>query len=226
MSLKNIAGIKLVLFDLDGTLVDTVELIYLSFKHATKTVLGKTYSREKLLQNLGRPLLDQMLYFSPAHAEELIEVYHRHNLAHHDQMIKPYPGTAETLAELKAQGLRIGVVTSKRRDLAERGLRLCGLDGFIEKLVAAEDTDRHKPDPEPIIFCLEKFQIAADNGVFIGDSPFDLSAGRAAGTQTIAALWGPFPPAELAKELPAEKISEISELPKLLQGSQGAISPR
>lgn len=206
----------MVLFDLDGTLIDTVELIYQSFKYATEKVLGRNFSRDELLQNLGRPLLDQMHRFSPAKAEELIEVYHQHNLARHDEMIRSYPGTSETLAILRERGFRLGVVTSKRRDLAKRGLIICGLYKFIEMMVAMEDTELHKPDPEPVKLILSLFQTRAENSIFVGDSPFDLTSAHGAGAHAVAALWGPFKKEVLEKENPEAKIKKITDLPQLL----------
>lgn len=214
--MERLNDIRLILFDLDGTLIDTVELIYSSFKYATETVLGRNYTRDELLQNLGRPLLDQMVAFSPSRAEELVEAYHRHNIAHHDEMIRPYPGVSRTLATLKNKGFLIGVVTSKRRDLAERGLSVCGLDKYIDKLVAMEDTARHKPDPMPVNIIMKQFGISSADALFVGDSPFDLTAGRQAGAHTVAALWGPFKRETLSRENPETEIEKIEELLDLL----------
>jgi len=205
--------IELAIFDLDGTLLDTIELIYLSFKYATEKILHKEISRDKLIKNIGRPLLEQMKYFSTSQAPRLVEVYNKHNTVIHDDLVKAYPGAAETLSILRGRGLRVGIVTSKMREVAKRGLALCGLESYIEKLVAMEDTALHKPDPEPVKFILKEFGIKADNSVFVGDSPFDMAAARGAGSHSIAALWGPFSYDVLKKEKPDKMLKNITELP-------------
>lgn len=212
---RKLTGIELILFDLDGTLIDTIDLIHDSFKYATLTVLNKNYDRKTLLKNIGRPLLDQMREFSKDKAEELMDVYHRHNLANHDQMVRAYPGTERALKKLVEQGFRLGVVTSKRKDLAERGLMLCHLDGLVELLVAMEDTEQHKPAPQPVLLALAGFNVKNVNTVFVGDSPFDIEAGKSAGTITVAALWGPFSREDLIGSGPdfyIEKIENIFEI--------------
>lgn len=208
--------IELVIFDLDGTLLDTVELLYRSFKYATETVLNKKFPREKLIKNIGRPLFEQMKYFSGSQAPLLVEVYNKHNATIHDDLVNAYPGVAKTLNALQGRGLHIGVVTSKMRAVAERGLALCGLEDYIEKLVAMEDTVQHKPEPEPVKYILEKFKISADKSVFVGDSPFDMAAARAAGSRPIAALWGPFSRDILKKEKPDIMLSNITDLPNYI----------
>ena len=209
-------GVELILFDLDGTLIDTVELIYQSFVYATRTVLGRTYDRRRLLRNIGRPLLTQMSYFSRDRAAELVAAYNQFNQRHHDEMIKPYPDTAAVLAQLKSHRYPLGVVTSKARELARRGLDCAGLSKYIDRLIAMEDTEKHKPDPEPITTALAAFAVTPAAALFIGDSPFDMQAGRAAGTRTAAALWGPFPETELKAKQPDILLRSIKELPLLL----------
>ncbi len=205
---------ELVLFDLDGTLIDTIDLIYLSFKHATTIVLNEDLSREKLLRNIGRPLLDQMKVFSEEKKEDLMSTYHEYNFKHHDRMVSAYPGVPKVLGEL-SKSSRIGVVTSKRRDLALRGIELCGLSGYIEKVVAMEDTTEHKPGPAPVLLALKEFDIKKEKSIFIGDSPFDIQAGKAAGVEAVGVTWGPFSKKELLKNKPDHIIDQIEELLKI-----------
>ncbi len=205
---------ELVLFDLDGTLIDTIDLIYLSFKHATTIVLNEDLSREKLLRNIGRPLLDQMKVFSEEKKEDLMSTYHEYNFKNHDRMVSAYPGVPKVLGEL-SKSSRIGVVTSKRRDLALRGIELCGLSGYIEKVVAMEDTTEHKPGPAPVLLALKEFDIKKEKSIFIGDSPFDIQAGKAAGVEAVGVTWGPFSKKELLKNKPDHIIDQIEELLKI-----------
>jgi len=210
-----VKDIELVLFDLDGTLIDTIDLIYLSFKHATISVLNENFTRKKLLRNIGRPLLDQMRIFSDTREEDLMRSYHEYNLRNHDQMVSAYPNVSKILSELSKRS-KIGIVTSKRRDLAFRGIELCGLSGYIDIVVAMEDTTEHKPSPAPVLLALQELETEKERSVFIGDSPFDIQAGRAAGVMTIAALWGPFSKEDLSKKRPDYIIGKIEELPEII----------
>jgi len=210
-------GIACVLFDLDGTLIDTIHLIYRSFDYAVKTVLGQSLSKKQLLQNIGRPLRDQMESFSPEKVEELMAAYNHDNLAKHDANVKPYPHAVETLKWLKlGRAKTVGIVTSKQRNLALRGLEITGLSPYVDVVIAMEDTTRHKPEPEPVREALHHLHCEPRAALFIGDSPFDLAAGRAAGTYIGAAYWGPFDPKELRAFDPDVNLSDLSELRRRL----------
>jgi pyrophosphatase PpaX len=134
--------------------------------------------------------------------ERLVEEYRSFNLANHDVLARPFEGTGEMLATLKARGYQIGVVTSKGRSLAQRGLELFGLHLYLDVAIFLEDTDRHKPDPDPIIAGLSRLDIEAEFATYVGDSPHDILAGKAAGVRTIAALWGPGDRANLERQAP------------------------
>lgn len=210
-------AVECVLFDLDGTLIDTVDLIYQSFDYAVKTVLGLTLSKEKLLENMGRPLLVQMQKFSQSRADELVQAYNHHNLSKHDQYISSYPGTKKQLEWLKETGnFKIGVVTSKKRNLSLRGLEITGLLKYVDVVVAMEDTLHHKPDAEPVLSALEKLVCRPAATLFVGDSPFDIAAGKSAGTATAAAMWGPFDHATLRAMHPDAELYKPAELRLLL----------
>lgn len=189
------------LFDLDGTLVDSHELIMASFRHATAEVLGAPLTDEVLRAGIGRPLIDQMRVLSAEHADRLFDVYLEHNLAVHDDLLRPVPGVPDLLAGLRSDGRRLGVVTSKRRETAARGLRLLGLEGF-ETLVGFEDTSTHKPGPEPVLEALERMRAEPSDAVYVGDSTWDMRSGRAARVGTAAVLWGFATRDELAAERP------------------------
>lgn len=189
------------LFDFDGTLADSLDLIMASFRHATASVLGKTPADDVLRAGIGRPLIDQMRELDPARAEQLYDVYVEHNLRHHDELLRPYPGVDGLLAALRRAGRRLGIVTSKRRATAERGAGLLGLGPF-EVLVGWEDTQTHKPRPEPLLRALELLAADAADAVYLGDAPWDIRCGRAAGVATAAVLWGAGSRQELVAEQP------------------------
>ena len=209
--------LRAVLFDLDGTLIDTTGLILGCFDHAWQTVCGRSPARDTLIQTFGIPLREAMrrllalsglegTAISGAGESELIErllaEYRLFNVANHDVMARPFDGVRHVIAELRSRGYAIGVVTSKSRELACRGMSLCSLDGMIDQSVFLEDTERHKPDPDPISRGLEKLNAMPSQAAYVGDSRFDIMAGRAAGVRTIAALWGPAPRHELEREQP------------------------
>ena len=144
------------LFDFDGTLVDTTDLIYQSMRHATGEVLGREISRDVLMANVGQPLPRQMELLSAEHAEALLDSYRLHNEENHDALIREFPGVEESLARLKAAGVRVGVVTSKRRFSVDMALKkFPGLGDVVDQWVTMEDTTEHKPRPEPLLKGLE-----------------------------------------------------------------------
>jgi pyrophosphatase PpaX len=182
------------LFDFDGTLVDTTDLIYQSMRHATGEVLGREISRDVLMANVGQPLPRQMELLSAEHAEALLDSYRLHNEENHDALIKEFPGVEESLARLKAAGVRVGVVTSKRRFSVDMALKnFPGLGDVVDQWVTMEDTTEHKPRPEPLLKGLGLLgNVPREQAAYVGDSPFDVAAAKAAGVESVAVSWGAF----------------------------------
>jgi len=183
------------LFDLDGTLIDSAELIFASYRHTLVTHRGTAPPDEYWLAGFGTPLRVQLAPFArdDGHLECLVETYREFNLARHDALVRPFPGIRGALDGLREGGAALALVTSKARAGAQRGLRVCGLDDLFRTIVAADDVEKHKPDPTPVVTALEHLDTRPHQAVFVGDSPHDMAAGRAAGVRTAAALWGPFP---------------------------------
>ena len=181
-----------VLFDNDGTLVDTRELLLQSFRYATRTVLGTELPDEVYLESVGTPLADQMRGFArtPEEADELLRVYRAYNHRIHDQMIKPFPGMVDALEELSRAGVKMGVVTSKLHALAWHGLEVTGLAKYFDFLIGPDDCPEHKPAPGPVLEGCRRMGFNPASCVYVGDSVFDMRAGNAAGTTTVAVLWG------------------------------------
>ncbi len=184
------------LFDLDGTLADTVDLILRCYRHTMQVHLGAPPPDERWLSGIGTPLTDQLRGFARDSEEALAmaRTYSAFQKTIHDQMVAPFPGAVEMVGALRARGVAVGVVTSKRSEVAGRTLERCGFAGTYDVLVCADDVTHGKPDPEPVLLALDRLGLpeAARRSLFVGDSPHDLKAGRAAGTKTAAALWGPF----------------------------------
>lgn len=209
------SAVEAVLFDLDGTLVDTIDLILASMRHATASVLGEALPDEVLLFNVGVPLRVQMHEFDQDRAEDLLRAYREHNDAVHDDLVAEYPGTEEALTVLTECGYRLAVVTSKSRRVAQRGLDVFGLGRFFEAIVAYEDTDIHKPEPEPLLEAARRLRVDIGKCAYVGDSPHDMNAAIAAGALPVAALWGPFS-CRVLEPGPAVALESLSELARVL----------
>ena len=193
------ARLSTYLFDLDGTLIDSIELIMSSFRHTMLTHRGAVPDDDDWRAGFGRPLRPQLARYA-RDADEVARMaatYRAHNLENHDRLVKPYAGIPPVVAALSERGVRLGIVTSKNRTAAEQGLRHCALDGFFDLLVTSDDVTEHKPHPAPVLAALASLEAQPAETVFIGDSPHDCEAGRAAGVSTAAALWGPFSRASL-----------------------------
>jgi pyrophosphatase PpaX len=197
-----VTGFEPVIFDLDGTVVDTVGLIRASFRHASRAVLGHQLPDDVLLANVGQPLMTQMRIIDAARAQELYDAYREHNHRVHDQMIARYDGIEAALGRLKAAQRRLAIVTSKSAETTAMAFRAVGLREYFDTVVTASDTDAHKPSPEPIVLALERLGASPERAVYVGDAPVDVAAGKAAGVTTVAVLWGAFSPAALAAATP------------------------
>ncbi len=205
------------LFDLDGTLIDTIELILSSYRHTLETHRGAVPPDELWLEGLGTPISVQFRRFtaSPAEIEAMVQTYRVHNRQHHDRLVRRYPGVDAAVRLLHDRGTRLGVVTSKMRESAIRGLEHCDLARYFDVLVCADDVARPKPDPEPVRMALDRLGAAAGETIFVGDSTHDMGAGRAAGVRVAAVLWGPFTKQALEPYTPDFWLSHPSELAAL-----------
>ena len=182
------------LFDLDGTLIDSIRLILDSYHHTMAEHGIPAVAEADWLAGVGTPLRTQLSRWAegPDHLEAMVQTYRSYNLANHDAMIRVYPGVADMVRGVVGLGIRTGVVTSKTREGTLRGLRLAGLDDAIEIMVCADDVSNPKPHPEPVERALRLLQATPGETVFVGDSVHDMHSGKAAGVGTGAVLWGPF----------------------------------
>lgn len=203
-----------VLFDLDGTLIDSIDLIVNSALYAFEKCGHPAPAAAEWLADLGLPLRTMFGRFieDDAKMDELVAGYREYQLANHDRLVRPYDEVSSTLEALHERDLELAVVTSKSEPLAKRGLAHVGLEGVFDVIVGLESCTRHKPDPEPVRIALERLGVEPEAAAFVGDSPHDMAAGRAAGVTTIAALWGPFSRAQLAASEPDYYIRRMSEL--------------
>jgi pyrophosphatase PpaX len=210
-----------ILLDLDGTVVDTVDFILASVRHAFEAHPLRP-SDDEWLAGIGKPLRVQLreIVGDDAEVERLVLRYRAHQREHHDARTRAYAGAAAAVGALRAAGCAIGIVTSKLVEPAERTLRHVGLAAQVDVLVGADSCERHKPDPAPVLLALERLGRRPAEALFAGDSHHDVAAGRAAGVVTVGALWGATSPAaraSLVAARPDHLLAGIDELPGLVE---------
>lgn len=182
-------SIRTILFDLDGTLIDTNELIIASFTHTIEQYSDRSYKREEILDFIGPPLRESLQKVNPDKVEEMVETYRKHNIENHNRYVKAYEGVVETIETLKEQGYKLGIVTTKMRNTVHMGLELTNLDGLFETVVTLDDVTNAKPHPEPIVKALNHLDSQASEAMMVGDNTHDIEAGQNAGTKTAGVAW-------------------------------------
>jgi pyrophosphatase PpaX len=201
-----------VLFDLDGTVIDSGPIILASFRHATRTVLAREIPDRELLEHVGRPLQEQMRLIDPQRVEELVTCYRAHNEPLHDTLAACL-GIDDLLERLHGQGRKLGLVTAKRRATVELAFERLPLAHYFDVVVGAEDTERHKPFPDPLLLALERLGARAEDAAYVGDAPFDIAAARAAGVYAVGVTWGGMHTRErLAEYEPDVLVDDAEEL--------------
>jgi pyrophosphatase PpaX len=210
-----------VLFDLDGTLIDSIELILNSARYAFDKLGRACPSDTEWLSGIGIPLFTMFARYARDQADcaSLIAAYREYQYANHDRLVRCYAGVADAVMNLSSQGYELAIVTSKSEALAFRALALVGLARFIDTVVGCDASSRHKPDPEPVRIALHRLGCAPEDAVFIGDSIHDIHAGNAAGVATVAATWGAADRAELETSAPTAFLDSISGLIPLLNSN-------
>jgi pyrophosphatase PpaX len=205
------------LFDLDGTLLDSIDLILRSYRHTMRRHRGVEPADEIWMRGLGTPLWVQFRHWTddPVEIEAMVATYRAFNMEHHDTLARPYAGVADQVRRLHLAGYRLGLVTSKMRSGALRGLQLLELTDAFHVIVAADEVTNPKPHPEPVQRALQLLGCRPDGAVFIGDSRHDLDCGRAAGVKTAAVLWGPFGRPELQDCRPDYWLDRPEDIEKL-----------
>jgi pyrophosphatase PpaX len=213
-------GIRAVLYDFDGTLADSTELIMRCYRHTMRTHLGDVPPDDVWLSGFGMTLESQIARFArdADEAQAMLDTYRAHQNGLHDDLLRPFPDAADTVAELERRGYGLAIVTSKHRRAAMKGMELCGLVRHFDVIVTPEDVAEPKPHPEPVLLALQKLGVAPHEALFVGDSPHDIASGRAAGTRTAAALWGPFPRQALEDARPDAFLHAQRDVLALLNG--------
>ena len=189
---------RVALFDLDGTLIDSGPIILASMRHATRTVLGREIAYEELAATIGgQGLVAQMQAIAPEHVDDLVEAYRAHNDPLHDTL-EAFDEVLSLLPRLRAEGRTLGIVTAKRHRTVALALeRFPELRENFSVVIASEDTERHKPAPDPVLAALDRLGADVSEAAYVGDSPFDIGAAKAAGTFAVGVGWGGIHPDEV-----------------------------
>jgi pyrophosphatase PpaX len=209
-------NINTILFDLDGTLIDTNELIISTYLHTLEKYFPGKYRREDVLPFLGPTLHEVFGNMDPDRVEEMVLEYRTYNLANHDALVKEFVGVMETIEILKKKGYKLAIVTTKREDVAFKGLRLMNLDPFFDVMIAYDHVKKVKPDPEPIFLALEKLGSKPEDALMVGDNFHDVLAGKNAGTKTAGVAWTIKGREYLAKYEPDYMLENMKDLLTIL----------
>lgn len=207
---------SVVLFDLDGTLIDTYQAILDSLRYATNEVLGAPLPDDVLLERVGQPLATQILYFTddPKLQEILLTTYRAHNEHDLNAGISPLEGIVQAIEQLKSEGFRCAVVTSKRHTVAQGSLEYFDMMPLFELLIGLEDCTEHKPLPQPLIRGAQAMGVSVDECIYVGDSPYDIQAAHAAGMTSLGVTYGKFFSREVLEEQhPTMLVDSTEQIP-------------
>lgn len=176
------------IFDIDGTLTSTNELIFASFNYITQKYLGKIYTPEEIV-NLFGPTEDQILkeLCGEKFEEAKKDYYEFYSRNHH--MADLYPGIKEILHDLKQRNLLLSIFTGKGRKAAVITLKKLEIHDYFDLIITGDDVAEHKPSAEGINKFLYKFSLQKNEVLMIGDSPADVKAAKAAGVRIASVLW-------------------------------------
>lgn len=208
--------IHTILFDLDGTLIDTNQLIIESFKYTFDT-FGIPYTVEELTKYNGPPLIDTFHKVNPKDAEAMLETYREHNLSHHDKFVRPFPKVIETIETLVKGNYKLAIVTTKLKDSAMVGLEMTGLLPYFETIITLNDVTHPKPHPEPVKMALEALNSKAKHAIMIGDNYHDILAGQRAGTLTAGVAWSRHGASYFKQYHPTYMLQDMSDLLKIVE---------
>ncbi|MGM8212579.1 pyrophosphatase PpaX [Virgibacillus sp. W0430] len=206
--------IDTVLFDLDGTLLDTNALIIASFEH-TFQHYGLSFTKEEIMEFNGPPLIETFQKVYPERATAMIDTYREHNLKHHDRFVKAFPYVLETIDQLQKQNIKMAIVSAKMRHGVKKGLALTGLDRFFDTLITIDDVTHPKPHPEPVLKAMNRLNAVPESTIMVGDNYHDIEAGKNAGVKTAAVAWSEKGKDYLMEFKPTYMLEDMRDLLKI-----------
>ncbi|WP_227394244.1 pyrophosphatase PpaX [Jeotgalibacillus aurantiacus] len=181
--------IDTVLFDLDGTLINTNDLIISSFLHVMDHYYPGEYGKEDVLKFMGPPLFDSFNALNPEKTEEMMAFYREYNLRMHDELVTGFEGVEQTVKALHDKGIKLAIVSTKRNDVVHKGLKLMKLDPYFDVVIGLDDVEHAKPHPEPLEKALTLLGSKPEQAIMVGDNHHDIEGGQNAGTKTAAVAW-------------------------------------
>lgn len=208
-------SIKTILFDFDGTLIDTNDLIYESFMH-TFEQYGYSFTKEEILQFNGPPLQKTFSTIDPQLAEEMIRTYRAHNNEHHDEYVSLFPNVRETLDVLKDEGFKLAIVSAKMRDGVNQGLKATNIGNYFDTIISIDNVSNPKPHPESVYKALDNLYAKPEEAIMIGDNYHDIEAGNNAGTKTAGVAWSTKGVAYLQRYNPTYMLNDMTDLLKII----------
>lgn len=204
--------IKAILFDFDGTLINTNNLIFMSHNYAFQKLYGRDITKNEFLKLYGRPLIESLNEgYGEDDGAKLLKLYREFNETNHDKYVESFEGVEEGIKKLYKSGISLGIVTSKRKSTLMKGINFLKLEKYFNCLVTPADSTKYKPDPEPVLIGCEKLCAKPFESVYVGDSVFDLAAGKGAGTKTCAVGYSLTPLEELKALKPDFVVNSIEE---------------
>lgn len=209
-------NIDTVLFDLDGTLIDTNELIVSSYLHTLEHYFPGRFQREDVLPFMGPSLHEVFGNLDSTKVDEMIKTYRTFNISKHDSLVTEFEGVTETIKALHENGFKLAIVTTKIADVATMGLKLTGLDQYFKVMIALDDVKNAKPDPEPIYKALDILGSSPETAMMVGDNHHDVLAGKNAGTKTAGVAWSLKGKEHLATFEPDYMLDKMTDLLPIL----------
>ncbi|MBU3160013.1 pyrophosphatase PpaX [Clostridium frigoris] len=212
-------AVKNILFDMDGTLLDTNELIIQSFKYTYKKHLNRLVDSEDIIKHFGEILNDTMDKEFGDKSEVAIKTYRDFQNINFDKLISINEGVKEGVKELHSLGYKLGIVTSRFRYSAIKGLKLFGLMDYFDVIIAADDTELHKPDPTPAFMALKIMDGKPEETMLVGDTQFDILCAKNAGIISAIVGWSALPIDVIRKYEPDYIIPSMEKLISLMEKS-------
>lgn len=204
--------IKALLFDFDGTLLNTNDLIIKTFMHVLEERFPGQYSPKDCLKFIGPSLKQTFSVVTPGEEDAMIAKYRAWNETHHDELVTEYPDVVSTLEQLKDMGIKLAIVSTKRNDMIDRGLEVLGALHVFDVRIGTGDVKNVKPDPEPVLLALQRLGIEKDEAIMIGDNSHDIEAGHNAGVKTAGVAWSIKGEAHLQQFKPAYMLHHMTDL--------------
>ena len=210
---------KALLFDFDGTLLNTNNLIIESFMHVLDEKFPGQFTKNDCLAFIGPSLKETFEQIAPDQTEQLIAQYRAWNELHHDELVTEYDGVVETLNTLHGMGIRLVIVSTKIHDNVVKGLNVLGVTHLFEHIIGFDDVQHVKPHPEPIEKALALLQLAKEDVIMIGDNSHDIEAAHNAGVESAGVSWSIRGEAYLQQYHPTYMLQHMSNLIEIVKGS-------